>query len=169
MHLKIWLIIGKTRHQYESAMCTWQLVLNHLHHARCGWFFPIIQRSVMLSLLSCWWFKDGLAVIIPRVSAELTALPKRVTTALCFAWSHIQQSSLIKNTKKISSFVSHYKVYFVYRYTKGVDIWSLGTILAEMLRGRPLFTGENTIEQINFIRGALNEPTTDGKIDIHPD
>ncbi|OQV19713.1 Mitogen-activated protein kinase 15 [Hypsibius exemplaris] len=50
------------------------------------------------------------------------------------------------------------------RYTKGVDIWSLGTILAEMLRGRPLFTGENTIEQINFIRGALAEPTTQ---DLH--
>ncbi|GAV06879.1 hypothetical protein RvY_16793 [Ramazzottius varieornatus] len=50
------------------------------------------------------------------------------------------------------------------RYTKGVDIWSLGTILAEMLRGRPLFTGENTIEQINFIRGAMSEPTTD---DLH--
>lgn len=51
-----------------------------------------------------------------------------------------------------------------FRYTKGVDIWSLGTILAEMLRGKPLFTGENTIEQINFIRGALAEPTTQGEV-----
>ena len=51
---------------------------------------------------------------------------------------------------------------FFQSYTKGVDVWSMGTILAEMLRGRPLFTGENTIEQINFIRGALAEPLSQG-------
>ena len=33
-----------------------------------------------------------------------------------------------------------------------------------MLRGRPLFTGENTIEQINYIRGALAEPTSQGTL-----
>ena len=34
------------------------------------------------------------------------------------------------------------------RYTFGVDMWSLGCILAEMLLGKPLFPGTSTINQV---------------------
>ena len=34
------------------------------------------------------------------------------------------------------------------RYTTGVDMWSLGCILAEMLARRPLFPGNSTLEQV---------------------
>lgn len=44
------------------------------------------------------------------------------------------------------------------RYTKGIDMWSLGCILGEMIRGRPLFPGSCTINQIERIVKAL--PTT---------
>ena len=37
------------------------------------------------------------------------------------------------------------------RYTKGVDLWSLGCILGEMLTGKPLFPGSSTIDQIEKI------------------
>ena len=33
-------------------------------------------------------------------------------------------------------------------YTKGVDMWSLGCILAEMIAGKPLFPGKNTMDQV---------------------
>jgi mitogen-activated protein kinase 15 len=33
------------------------------------------------------------------------------------------------------------------RYTKGVDMWSLGCILGELLIGKPLFPGKNTADQ----------------------
>ena len=36
-------------------------------------------------------------------------------------------------------------------YTKGVDMWSLGCILAEMLLGKPLFPGDSTFDQIEKI------------------
>ena len=36
------------------------------------------------------------------------------------------------------------------RYTTGVDLWSLGCILGEMLSRRPLFPGNSTLEQVNF-------------------
>ena len=36
------------------------------------------------------------------------------------------------------------------RYTMGVDMWSLGCILAEMLLGKPLFPGTSTINQVEF-------------------
>ncbi|KJH50271.1 mitogen-activated protein kinase domain protein [Dictyocaulus viviparus] len=45
------------------------------------------------------------------------------------------------------------------RYTKGVDMWSLGCILAEMLLGRALFPGTSTINQIERIMNTINRPS----------
>lgn len=46
-----------------------------------------------------------------------------------------------------------------HRYTKGVDMWSLGCILAEMLLGKPLFPGSSTINQIEKIMATIPRPT----------
>lgn len=35
-------------------------------------------------------------------------------------------------------------------YTKGIDMWSLGCILGEMIRGKPLFPGSCTVNQVNW-------------------
>ena len=40
------------------------------------------------------------------------------------------------------------------RYTFGVDMWSLGCILAEMLLGKPLFPGTSTINQVQADHGG---------------
>ncbi|KAK7899087.1 hypothetical protein WMY93_019940 [Mugilogobius chulae] len=45
------------------------------------------------------------------------------------------------------------------RYTKGVDMWSLGCILGEMLLGKALFPGTSTINQIEKIMSAIAHPT----------
>ncbi|XP_012158173.1 probable cyclin-dependent serine/threonine-protein kinase DDB_G0278487 isoform X1 [Ceratitis capitata] len=45
------------------------------------------------------------------------------------------------------------------RYTKGIDMWSLGCILGEMIRGKPLFQGSSTVNQIEKIVTALPEIT----------
>ncbi|XP_037938594.1 extracellular signal-regulated kinase 7 isoform X2 [Teleopsis dalmanni] len=45
------------------------------------------------------------------------------------------------------------------RYTKGIDMWSLGCILGEMLRGKPLFQGTSTVNQIEKIINALPKIT----------
>ncbi|OLP75499.1 Glycogen synthase kinase-3 [Symbiodinium microadriaticum] len=39
--------------------------------------------------------------------------------------------------------------------TTAVDLWSIGCVLAEMLRGRPLFPGENGVDQLVEIVKAL--------------
>lgn len=49
------------------------------------------------------------------------------------------------------------------RYTKGVDMWSLGCILGEMLLGKPLFPGSSTVNQIERIMAALPKPSSQGK------
>ena len=45
-------------------------------------------------------------------------------------------------------------------YTKSIDIWSLGCILAEMILGKPLFPGTSTINQLELIIELLGKPTT---------
>ncbi|XP_042638947.1 mitogen-activated protein kinase 15 [Orycteropus afer afer] len=43
-------------------------------------------------------------------------------------------------------------------YTPGVDMWSLGCILGEMLRGRPLFPGSSTLHQLELILASVSLP-----------
>uniref|UniRef100_A0AC35TLU8 Mitogen-activated protein kinase n=1 Tax=Rhabditophanes sp. KR3021 TaxID=114890 RepID=A0AC35TLU8_9BILA len=45
------------------------------------------------------------------------------------------------------------------RYTKGVDMWSLGCILGEMLYGKALFPGTSTINQIEKIMYTIPKPS----------
>ncbi|XP_031441893.1 mitogen-activated protein kinase 15 [Clupea harengus] len=52
------------------------------------------------------------------------------------------------------------------RYTKGVDMWSVGCILGEMLLGKPLFPGTSTINQIEKIMSAVPHPTPEDVISI---
>ncbi|XP_039701950.1 mitogen-activated protein kinase 15 isoform X1 [Pteropus medius] len=44
-------------------------------------------------------------------------------------------------------------------YTPGVDMWSLGCILGEMLRGRPLFPGTSTLHQLELVLDAVPPPS----------
>ena len=44
-------------------------------------------------------------------------------------------------------------------YTKAIDIWSLGCVIAEMLIKKPLFPGQNTRGQLSLIHQSLGLPT----------
>ncbi|XP_076239243.1 mitogen-activated protein kinase 15 [Calliopsis andreniformis] len=52
------------------------------------------------------------------------------------------------------------------RYTKGIDMWSLGCILGEMLLGKPLFPGSSTINQVERIMATLPTPTKEDLISV---
>jgi len=45
------------------------------------------------------------------------------------------------------------------RYTKGVDIWSIGCILGEMLSNRPIFPGNSTMNQLEKIIEVTGRPS----------
>lgn len=47
------------------------------------------------------------------------------------------------------------------QYSKGVDMWSVGCILAEMLVGKALFQGRSTVNQIELMIELLGRPTKD--------
>jgi len=44
-------------------------------------------------------------------------------------------------------------------YGKGVDLWSVGTVLAEMLSTKPLFAGSSTLDQLNRILEVTGYPS----------
>ena len=44
-------------------------------------------------------------------------------------------------------------------YGPAVDMWSVGCILAEMIQGRPLFCGQNHIDQLEVIFKLCGTPT----------
>lgn len=45
------------------------------------------------------------------------------------------------------------------RYTKAVDMWSLGCILGEMLAGKPIFPGTSTLNQLDRIMTFTGRPS----------
>uniref|UniRef100_UPI00398F6EA9 mitogen-activated protein kinase 15 n=1 Tax=Pristiophorus japonicus TaxID=55135 RepID=UPI00398F6EA9 len=55
------------------------------------------------------------------------------------------------------------------RYTKGVDMWSVGCILGEMLLGKPLFPGTSSINQIERIMSVIPAPSNEDILSINSD
>ncbi|TFK57138.1 Pkinase-domain-containing protein [Heliocybe sulcata] len=47
------------------------------------------------------------------------------------------------------------------RYTKAIDMWSVGCILAELLTGKPLFPGRDYSHQLELILDVIGTPTLD--------
>lgn len=52
-------------------------------------------------------------------------------------------------------------VFFQQGYTKSIDIWSVGCILAEMLSRRAIFPGKHYLDQLNHILGILGSPSAE--------
>lgn len=44
-------------------------------------------------------------------------------------------------------------------YSAAIDVWSVGCILAELLRRKPLFPGKNYLDQLNLIVSTLGKPS----------
>ncbi|KAF8796993.1 Mitogen-activated protein kinase 1 like protein [Argiope bruennichi] len=44
-------------------------------------------------------------------------------------------------------------------YTKSIDIWSVGCILAEMLSNKPIFPGKHYLDQLNHILNIVGSPS----------
>eukprot|EP00405_Crypthecodinium_cohnii_P023599 CAMPEP_0206495148 /NCGR_PEP_ID=MMETSP0324_2-20121206/48265_1 /ASSEMBLY_ACC=CAM_ASM_000836 /TAXON_ID=2866 /ORGANISM="Crypthecodinium cohnii, Strain Seligo" /LENGTH=417 /DNA_ID=CAMNT_0053979167 /DNA_START=21 /DNA_END=1274 /DNA_ORIENTATION=- len=44
-------------------------------------------------------------------------------------------------------------------YTKGVDLWSVGCILGELLSGKPIFPGTSTMNQLDRVMEVTGRPT----------
>ncbi|NXK45932.1 MK15 kinase, partial [Chauna torquata] len=54
-------------------------------------------------------------------------------------------------------------------YTKGVDMWSIGCILGELLLGKPLFPGTSTVNQIEQILRVIPAPSREDILAMQSD
>ncbi|EPS73375.1 hypothetical protein M569_01377, partial [Genlisea aurea] len=50
---------------------------------------------------------------------------------------------------------------FFSKYTPAIDIWSVGCIFAEVLRGKPLFPGKSVAHQLDLITDLLGTPSAE--------
>lgn len=46
-----------------------------------------------------------------------------------------------------------------FKYTTGIDMWSIGCIIGELLSGKPLFAGTSTLNQLDIILSASETPS----------
>lgn len=53
-------------------------------------------------------------------------------------------------------------------YTTAIDVWSIGCVLAELLLGRPLFRGENGVDQLIEIIKVLGTPSKEEMKAMNP-
>lgn len=84
--------------------------------------------------------------------APIFTLPTIHGGALLPAYvTHFEYHCTAKNTTNLTVFVQG--------YTKSIDIWSVGCILAEMLSNRPIFPGKHYLDQLNHILGVLGSPS----------
>ncbi len=44
-------------------------------------------------------------------------------------------------------------------YSKGIDIWAFGCLAAEMMKGKPIFPGTSTVNQIERVLMWTGPPT----------
>uniref|UniRef100_A0A0N4ZP10 Protein kinase domain-containing protein n=1 Tax=Parastrongyloides trichosuri TaxID=131310 RepID=A0A0N4ZP10_PARTI len=53
-------------------------------------------------------------------------------------------------------------------YTNAIDIWSAGTVFAEMLLGKPIFPGESGVDQLVEIIKVLGTPSKENVMKMNP-
>eukprot|EP01097_Dermamoeba_algensis_P003626 TRINITY_DN2497_c0_g1_i1.p1 TRINITY_DN2497_c0_g1~~TRINITY_DN2497_c0_g1_i1.p1 ORF type:complete len:413 (+),score=116.12 TRINITY_DN2497_c0_g1_i1:107-1345(+) len=53
------------------------------------------------------------------------------------------------------------------KYTKGVDMWSVGCIVGELLGGKPMFPGSSTLNQLERVFEVTGKPTADDLVGIN--
>ena len=71
---------------------------------------------------------------------------------------------LVKDEKNLSYICSRYYrapelIFGCTRYSGRVDVWSAGCVVAEMATSRPIFEGENTLDQLLKIVRVIGSPT----------
>lgn len=84
--------------------------------------------------------------VIPVVRCHLSSVATTTATATAATASWYRAPEVMLTFKE---------------YTRAIDIWSVGCILAEMLSGKPLFPGRDYHHQLSLILDILGTPSID--------
>ncbi|EFO95727.1 hypothetical protein CRE_13990 [Caenorhabditis remanei] len=71
---------------------------------------------------------------------------------------------LVRNEPNVSYICSRYYrapelIFGATNYTNSIDVWSAGTVMAELLLGQPIFPGDSGVDQLVEIIKVLGTPT----------
>lgn len=98
-----------------------------------------MSGPVLTDYLSTRWYRAPGKSMLNLVASYLSLPPIRNQY-------HPQQQTSYRNS---SFHILFLEIIFGSKsYTKGVDIWAVGTIVGEMINGRPVFPGVTTMNQI---------------------
>lgn len=130
-------------------------------HSFSGFSIPLIRR-IARQLLACLCLLQSKRVIHCDLKPENILLcdPRRADIRV------IDFGSSCKADEKVytyiqSRFYRSPEVILGSEYGLGIDMWSLGCILAELYTGYPIFPGENEQEQLACIMEIFGPPTRD--------
>lgn len=80
---------------------------------------------------------------------------------------------LVPNESNVAYICSRYYrapelIFGATEYTTMIDVWSMGCVVAGFILGRPLFPGENSIDQLVRIVKTLGTPTKEQILSMNP-
>ncbi|CAD6184194.1 unnamed protein product [Caenorhabditis auriculariae] len=80
---------------------------------------------------------------------------------------------LVKNEPNVSYICSRYYrapelIFGATNYTNSIDVWSAGTVMAELLLGQPIFPGDSGVDQLVEIIKVLGTPTKEQIQSMNP-
>lgn len=80
---------------------------------------------------------------------------------------------IIKGEANVSYICSRYYrapelIFGATDYGQAIDVWSLGSVVAELLLGQPLFPGESGVDQLVEIIKVLGTPTREQIHSMNP-
>lgn len=80
---------------------------------------------------------------------------------------------LVRNEPNVSYICSRYYrapelIFGATNYTNSIDVWSAGTVMAELLLGQPIFPGDSGVDQLVEIIKVLGTPTREQIQSMNP-
>ncbi|VDM25237.1 unnamed protein product [Toxocara canis] len=142
------------------------------HYARLRQTLPIIYvKLYMFQLFRALSYIHSIGICHRDIKPQnLLIDPETAVLKLCDFGS---AKYLVKGEPNVSYICSRYYrapelIFGATNYKNSIDTWSAGTVLAELMIGRPIFCGDSGVDQLVEIIKVLGTPTKNHVLQMNP-